>query len=389
MGAIQESATRLCGEWRFPTEVRFGAGRVAELGALCRELGIARPLIVTDRGLGVSPIADRVRQAAASVGVAPRLFAGVHENPSDLDVDVGLAAFHEAQADGVIALGGGSGLDCGKAIALLAGCGGSLWRFAWPNHRQAQQERGAVPIIAVATTAGTGAEVEASAMITESRVPAKRAILHRSLLPKIALADPELTFSLPAHLTAATGMDALSHSLEALCVADYHPMADAIALDAIASIGRWLPVAVAEPKNLEARSHMMAAAIMGATAFVKGLGAMHALSHAIGALQGCHHGLTNAVLMPFVLEHNRARIEQPMARLAATLALPGEPFPAVHRWVLDLRRRVGIPDSLAGLGTRSADFAAIAALAASDGCAGTNPVALDVPSLREILEAAA
>ena len=236
------------------------------------------------------------------------------------------------KADGVIALGGGSGLDAGKTVALLAACGGSLWRFAWPDHQAAQAqgaqgEAARFPVIAIPTTAGTGAEVEPSAIITDSDAPAKRAILHPAMMPKIVIADPYLTVSLPAKLTAATGMDALSHNLEALCIPSYYPMADAIAAFGIALVGRWLPVAVSEPTNIEARSHMMAAAIMGATAFGKGLGAMHALSHAIGALKGHHHGLTNAVLMPFVLAHNRPAIEAAMGRLAATLNLPAIPSP--------------------------------------------------------------
>jgi len=205
----------------------------------------------------------------------------------------------------------------------------------------------------------------------------------------VVIADPALTVSLPAKLTAATGMDALSHNLEALCVASYHPMADAIAASGIPLIGRWLPVAVAEPGNLEARSHMMAAAIMGATAFGKGLGAMHALSHAIGALKGHHHGLTNAVLMPFVLSHNRPAIVPAMASLADALHLDGEPFPAVRQWILDLRRRLAIPETVTALGLAQGEFAAVAALAAADICAGMNPVPVDAAAFHAILESAA
>ena len=292
------------------------------------------------------------------------------------------------KADGVIALGGGSGLDAGKTVALLAACGGSLWRFAWPDHQAAQSETARFPVIAIPTTAGTGAEVEPSAIITDSEAPAKRAILHPAMMPKLVIADPYLTVSLPAKLTAATGMDALSHNLEALCIPSYYPMADAIAAFGIALVGRWLPVAVSEPTNIEARSHMMAAAIMGATAFGKGLGAMHALSHAIGALKGHHHGLTNAVLMPFVLAHNRPAIEAAMGRLAATLNLPGDPFSAVQQWILDLRRRVAIPETITALGLGRGDFPAVAALAARDICAGTNPVPVDAVALERILETA-
>jgi alcohol dehydrogenase class IV len=389
MHKTSDMTARLRGDWLFPTQIRFGAGRVAELADACGRFDIARPLVVTDRGLAKTTLAARVLEAAAKDGLAPRMFAGVQENPTGADVAAGVAAFHEGQCDGVVALGGGSGLDCGTTIALLAGCGGSPWRFAWSGHEAAQDERGAYSIIAVPTTAGTGAEVEPSAIITDSSIPAKRAILHPALLPKVVIADPELTTSLPANLTAATGMDALSHSLEALCISSFHPMADAIAASGIAMVGKWLPIAVAEPANLEARAGMMAAAIMGATAFGKGLGAMHALSHAIGALHGHHHGLTNAVLMPYVLTFNRSAIEPAMALIAASLQLSGESFSSVRAWIIDLRRRIGIPETLASLGVTRDDFPAIAELAARDICAGMNPVPVDASALEGILQSAA
>jgi alcohol dehydrogenase len=388
MHETSDMTARLKGDWLFPTRIRFGAGRLAELAEVCGGFGIARPLVVTDRVLATTALAARVLEAAKDE-LAPRVFAGVQENPTDVNVAAGVADFRDGQCDGVIALGGGSALDCGKTIALLAGCGGPLWRFAWPDHEAAQDERGAYPIVAIPTTAGTGAEVEPSAIITDSGIPAKRAILHPAMMPRAVIADPELTVSLPARLTAATGMDALSHCLEALCVSSFHPMADAIAASGIAMAAKWLPVAVAEPANLEARAGMMAAAIMGATAFGKGLGAMHALSHAIGALHGHHHGLTNAVLMPYVLTFNRPAIEPAMVLIAGTLRLPGEPFSAVRAWIVDLRRRIGIPETLTGLGVAGADFRSIATLAASDICAGMNPVPVDASALEGILQSAA
>ncbi len=349
---------------------------------------MARPLIVTDRGLAATPIAAAVMQAAAQHGVTPTLYGAVGENPTGEDVGAGAAAFKKAGCDGVIALGGGSGLDCGKAVAVLAGCGGSLWRFAWPDHEAASSEPGCYPVIAIPTTAGTGAEVETASMITDP-TPAKRAIVHPGMLPKAVIADPELTISLPPRLTAATGMDALSHNLEALCVPVFNPMADAIAIEGIVQIARYLPTAVTEPANIEARSGMMAAAIMGATSFCKGLGAMHALSHAIGALHERHHGLTNAVVMPYVLAFNRPAIGPQLEQIAAALKLKGEPYAAVEGWILYLRRQVGIPNTLAGLNIGPGDFPAIAKLAAIDGCAATNPVPLDEASLMSILKAAA
>jgi alcohol dehydrogenase class IV len=383
-----DAASALRGDWLFPTQVRFGCGRIAELAELCTRLRLERPLIVTDRGLIKTEVARTVITAATGPGIAPQIFAEVRENPTHVEVEAGAAAFHAARADGVIALGGGSALDCGKAIAVLAGCGGSLWRFAWPDHEAAQSETGVWPIIAIPTTAGTGAEVEASGIITDTRVPIKKGIVHPSMMPKFVIADPVLTVGLPPHLTAATGMDALSHNLEALCVPGYHPMADAIALAGIVAVARYLPIAIREPGNLEARSQMMAAALMGATAFGKGLGAMHALSHVIGAIINSQHGLTNAVLMPFVLAYNRAAIGDKMAMIAAALKLPGDPFTAVHSWILDLREEAGVPTTVTALGLSAADFDRVARLAETDICASTNPVPVAAIGFRAILDAA-
>jgi alcohol dehydrogenase class IV len=385
----KEAASFLRGDWLFPTRVLFGCGRIAELAELCTRLSLKRPLIVTDRGLLKTEVSRTVIRAATAPGIAPQVFAEVRENPTHVEVEAGVAAFHAAEADGVIALGGGSALDCGKAVAVLAGCGGSLWRFAWPDHEAAQSETGVYPIIAIPTTAGTGAEVEASGIITDPRVPIKKGIVHPAMMPRFVIADPALTIGLPPHLTAATGMDALSHNLEALCVPGYHPMADAIALAGIAAIAKHLPIAVHEPGNLEARSQMMAAALMGATAFGKGLGAMHALSHVIGAVINSQHGLTNAVLMPFVLAYNRVAIGEKMAMIAEALKLVGDPFTAVHRWILDLREEMGVPPTVSALGLSAADFDRVAKLAETDICATTNPIPITAAGFRAILDAAA
>lgn len=376
----------LKGDWLFPTETRFGAGRIKELPAILSALNIARPLIVTDRGLTATPIPELVRSAAAQSG-SPLLWAEADQNPTGSQVMAGTEAFHDHRADGVIALGGGSGLDCGKAVALLAGLGGDLWRFAYPRSLEVQAERSSVPIIAIPTTAGTGAEVEASSIITNEAIPVKAGIVNLSMMPRVVIADPELTLGLPANLTAWTGMDALSHNLEALLVKQFHPMADAIGAVGVKMCHDWLPTAVANGQDLTARSYMMAAAIMGATSFVKGLGAMHALSHAIGALVGSQHGLTNAVLMPYVLEFNRPEIEQPVAALAAYLEL--EPsFEAYLSHVKALSRTVGIPTRITDIGVKRQDFERLAVMALPDFNAGTNPRKLDVPSLVSILQAA-
>lgn len=373
--------------WAFPMPIRFGPGRASELPVLLAELGIARPLIVTDRGLAALPRFQQLIATWQRAIPGATLFAEVEENPTGEMVGHGAAKAALAQADGVVALGGGSALDAGKCIALLSGCGGSLWRFAWPEDGGGTDCK-ALPIVTLPTTAGTGAEVEASAIITDTRARVKRAIIHGSLLPAAVIADPELTLGLPPHLTAATGMDALSHSLEAISVADYHPMADGIAAEAIRLTHEWLPRAVAEPGNLAARSHMMAAALMGAVAFAKGLGAMHALSHPLGGRFGLHHGMLNAVLMPYVLAFNRPAIAPVLERLARLLALPGGSDRSLVNWVVDLRRQLGIPHTLEALGLVVGYAEEIGALAAADVCAPTNPVPVDAAALAGIYRAA-
>ena len=380
------TAEELRGDWLFPTETRFGAGRIAELPAVLAQLGIKRPLIVTDRGLAATPIPQRILSLSHTAS-APLLWAGADQNPTGEQVMAGTEAFHDHKADGVIALGGGSGLDCGKSVALLAGLGGDLWRFAYLRSLEVQAERSKVPIVAIPTTAGTGAEVEASGIITDPAKPVKAGIVNLSMLPRVVIADPELTLSLPRNLTAWTGMDALSHNLEALLVRQFHPMADAIGAVGVKMCHDWLPRAVGQGNDIVARSYMMAAAIMGATSFVKGLGAMHALSHAIGALAGFQHGLTNAVLMPHVLQFNRPAIEKPVAALAAYMGL--EPtYDAYFAAVTALAVRVGIPRRITEIGVARQDFQRLAVMALPDFNAGCNPRKLDVPALVSILEAA-
>ncbi len=380
------TASALQGDWLFPTETRFGAGRIGELADVLGQIGIHRPLIVTDRGLTATPVPDRI-VSLASERSSPLLWADADQNPTGEQVMAGAEAFHAHRADGVIALGGG-GLDCGKSVALLAGLGGDLWRFAYPRSLEVQAERSKVPIIAIPTTAGTGAEVEASGIITNTAKPVKCGIVNLSMMPRVVIADPELTLTLPRNLTAWTGMDALSHNLEALMVRQFHPMADAIGAAGVKMCHDWLPRAVENGSDIVARSYMMAAAIMGATSFVKGLGAMHALSHAIGALNNTQHGLTNAVLMPYVMRFNRPAIETPVAALAGYMGLPAT-FDAYFDAMMGLSERINIPRRITDIGVERKDFERLAIMALPDFNAGCNPRQLDVPSLVSILEAAA
>jgi alcohol dehydrogenase class IV len=374
------------GDWFFPTTVRFGAGRLEELAAEMQRMAMVKPLVVTDSGLSAIGLAQKVIDAAGQRGAIVNLFDQVSENPTDIDVYAGVERFRELDCDGVIAVGGGSGLDCGKAIALISGVGGTLDRFLWPETRS-EQERSPFPIIAIPTTAGTGAEVEASSMITMTERQVKGAVVQSSLLPKLVIADPVLTLSLPRHLTAWTGMDALSHNLEALCVPDYHPMADSIATEGAQLCMKWLAAAVDDGSNLAARSSMMVAAMMGATAFVKGLGAMHALSHAIGGLHATQHGLTNAILMPHVLRFNRPLIEEKISDLASRCDL-AHGFDGFLTAVEALQDRIGIHQRLSDIGVPKTSFDAIVSRAQVDGCAGTNPRPLDRDNLLTLLQAA-
>ncbi|HET6519542.1 MAG TPA: iron-containing alcohol dehydrogenase [Geminicoccaceae bacterium] len=379
----------LRGNWSYPTTVRFGPGRLAELPDACRALGIARPLLVTDPGLAELEMVRRTVALNEAAGLATAVFSGIRSNPTGGDIDAGVEAYRAGGHDGVIAFGGGSALDAGKAIAFMVGQGLPIWEFEdrgdlWRKANAA----GIAPVVAVPTTAGTGSEVGRAGVITDERTHEKKIIFHPRMLPGQVIADPEVTIALPPKLTAWTGFDALSHGLEALCAPGFHPMADGIAVECVRLVHAWLPRAVERGDDLAARAHMLAAAAMGAVAFQKGLGAMHALSHPVGGLLGAHHGLTNAVVMPYVLAYNRPVIGERMARVARTLDLPGAGFDAVYDWVVGLRRRLGIPDTLAELGVRPEHLERMAAMAAIDPTAGGNPRPVGVPELRALYESA-
>ncbi len=392
MSTENDAVARLANTWRFPTEIRFGVGRIAELARACKRLGMTRPLLVTDPGLAALPmVADAVAGNAAA-GLPTTVFSEVKGNPVGRNLEDGVAAFGQGGHDGIVAIGGGSSIDAGKAIGFMVGVGpGRRWQdyaIYGPAWRGADPE-GAPPMVAVPTTAGTGSEVGRAAVIIDEETETKKILIHAKMLPGIVIADPALTAGLPPELTAATGMDALAHSLEAYSTLEYHPMSTGIALEAMALIKDWLPVAYRDGGNLVARAHMMAAASMGATAFQKGLGAIHALSHPVGAVYDTHHGLTNAVFMPYVLAFNRPAIADRMGRLAAYLGLATASFEAVMDWVLALRRELEIPHTLAELGVPGDRAREIAEMAAADPCAAENPVPCDAPALRQIFDAAA
>ena len=375
--------------WNYPTSVRFGAGRIGELPDALKAAGIARPLLVTDPGIAKLPMLARILDNLKSAGCPPGVFSDVQPNPVESNVAAGVAAYRDGAHDGVIAFGGGSALDVGKVVALMVGQSRPMWDFEdvddwWTRADPA----GIAPIIAAPTTAGTGSEVGRAGVITQEATHRKKIIFHPKMMPAIAILDPELTVGLPHYFTSGTGMDALAHCLEAYCAPGYHPMAEGVAVEGVRLVKNYLVRAMRDGSDLEARGHMMAAAAMGATAFQKGLGGIHALSHPVGALYNTHHGMTNAVFMPYVMAFNERAIADKMARLAAWLGLKNQSHAGMIDWVLRLRQDVGAPHTLAGLNVDGARIDEIAAAAEVDPTAGGNPVKLDAAAARQIFAAA-
>jgi alcohol dehydrogenase class IV len=386
--SMEEEAKKLRANWNYPTAVRFGVGRIAELADACKSAGMKKPLLVTDPGLAKLPMVQDALASVKAAGLGAALFSDIRSNPVAKNVDDGLKVYHGGGHDGVIAFGGGSALDCAKTIAFMSGQKRPMWDFEdigdwWTR----ADPNGIAPVIAVPTTSGTGSEVGRASVITNEETHTKKVIFHPKMMPVIVIADPALTVGLPAHVTAATGMDALAHNLEAYLAPGYHPLAEGIGVEGVRLVKEWLPVAVKDGKNLVARAHMMAAAAMGATAFQKGLGAIHALSHPVGAVYDTHHGLTNAVVMPYVLLFNRQAIEPKLIRLAAWLELRSPSFTSVLDWVLALRKEIGIPHTLKDLGVGTDKLDLLSEMAAVDPTAGGNPIPIGVPELRKMFVA--
>ncbi len=384
--------TTLVSKWNYPTTVRFGAGRIKELPEVLEATGISNPLFVTDPGLAKLPVVASTLKILDDAKIPHGVFSDVKPNPVESNLTAGIEVFRKGKHDGVIAFGGGSALDLGKLIAFQVGHTRPVWDFEdigdWWTRADADA---IVPIIAVPTTAGTGSEVGRAGVITHEATHTKKVIFHPKMLPEIVIADPELTTGMPPFITAGTGMDALAHCLEAYCAPGYHPMADGIALEGIRLVFENLPKAYADGKNIEARANMLAAASMGATAFQKGLGAIHSLSHPIGALYDTHHGMTNAVFMPYVLQHNRAAIEKRIARLAGYLGIEGG-FDGFVAAVTKLSDSLGVPRTLPefikGLEMDDARKDLIAEMAIVDPTAGGNPIPLTKDGALKLLNAA-
>jgi len=375
--------------WNYPTAIKVGAGRIRELPGLCQSLGMHHALLVTDPGLSALPIVQHAVADCQSDGLGCAVFCDIKGNPTEKNVTDGVLAYRAGKHDGVIAFGGGSALDAAKAVALMAGQDRPLWDFedVGDNYLRVNVA-GMAPVVAVPTTAGTGSEVGRASVITDDKEHVKRIIFHARMLPAAVILDPELSVGLPAKLTAATGMDALSHSLEAYCSPFYHPMAAGIALEGIRLVKEWLPAAVQLGSDLDARLNMLVASSMGATAFQRGLGAMHALAHPLGALYDAHHGTLNAVLMPYVLLANRKAIDDRITSLARYLDLPQPSFGAMLDWVLALGEQIGIPHTLAAIGIDAAQADLVGHMAVADASAATNPVQFNERDYAEILRKA-
>ena len=368
---------QLVGNWNYPTAIRFGAGRIGELPSTCRELGMTKPLLVTDSQLAAIPITQDAIDRCKNDGLDCGLFSEVSGNPTGEQVEAGVAVYRAGGHDGVIAFGGGSGLDAAKAVAFMANQDRPLWDFedVGDNWTRAKTE-GLPPVVAVPTTSGTGSEVGRASVITDTASKTKKIIFHPTMLPARVIGDPSLTLGLPANTTAATGMDALSHNMEAYFAPFYHPLARGIAVEGMRLVSKWLPTAVKDGGNLDARAHMMAASMAGATAFQRGLGGMHALAHSLGGLYGAHHGMLNAILMPYVLSANGRAIPQDAAWLAGALGLERS-LDGLIAWVRKLRKEIGIPRGLDALGIDTRDADLVGKMAEADPSAGGNPVALD------------
>jgi alcohol dehydrogenase class IV len=377
----------LTGTWSYPTAVRFGAGRVAELGEACAAAGISRPLLVTDRGLAALPITARAREIMAAAGLGDAVFAEVDPNPTEINLAAGVEAYRSGGHDGVIAFGGGSGLDLGKMVAFMAGQTRPVWDFEDIGDWWTRADADAIaPIIAVPTTAGTGSEVGRASVITNSQTHVKKIIFHPKVLPSIVIADPELTVGMPKFITAGTGLDAFAHCVEAFSSPHYHPMSQGIALEGMRLVITYLPRAYATPDDLEARAQMMSAAAMGATAFQKGLGAIHAMSHPVGAVFNTHHGTTNAVCMPAVLALNAPEIRARFNLAAPYLGIEGG-FEGFCDFVQGLNDSFAIPRTLGEMGVSADRLDDLVAMALEDPSCGGNPVTLTDTNLRSLFAA--
>lgn len=378
---------KLKANWSYPTAVKFGAGRIAELGQHVKAAGITRPLLVTDKALASLPITANALDLLEAAGLGRAVFSDVDPNPNEGNMAAGLAVYRAGGHDGVVCFGGGSALDLGKMIALMVDQPVNVWDLEdvgdwWTRANPAT----IAPIVAVPTTAGTGSEVGRAGVLTNSATHKKKIIFHPKLLPTVTICDPELTVGMPRFITAGTGMDALAHCLEAYSSQYFHPLSQGIALEGLRLVLEYLPRAYRTPDDMEARGQMMAAAAMGAVAFQKGLGAIHSLSHPVGAVYGTHHGTTNAVVMPMVMDFNRPVIEPVITRAAAYLGIAGG-FDGFRARIMELRADLNIPPNLTAMGVDAGRLDELTEMALEDPSCDGNPVKMTRENTRALFDA--
>jgi len=370
--------------WNYPTTMWVGKDRINDLGKACKQLNIKKPLLVTDGGLAKTKMVSNILKQLKIEGLETNIFSNVVGNPTGSNVNEGVKEYHNNKNDGVIAFGGGSGLDVGKAIAFMSGQNLPIWEFEdiGDNWAKADNEKIA-PIISIPTTAGTGSETGRASVILNEKTGVKNIIFHPKFLSSIVILDPVLTVGLPAKITAATGMDALAHNLEAFCAPGFHPMADGIALEGMRLINKWLLIAFKDGANLDARMNMLAAASMGSTAFQKGLGAIHSLSHPVNALNNIHHGLSNAIFMPYVLTFNKDVIEEKIIKICNYLELKDQTFDGFIDWILKLRKDLNMPHKLSDvIEKKDFDIDRLSKMALEDPSTSGNPKKLTVDDMR-------
>lgn len=376
----------LTANWSYPTAMRFGAGRISEIADACKASGISKPLLVTDKGLASMDITTKTLDLLDAAGLGRGLFSEVDPNPTDLNAAEGVKVYQDGGYDGVVAFGGGSGLDLAKVIAFMAGQTRPLWDFEDIGDWWTRANADAIaPIVAVPTTAGTGSEVGRASIITKVDTAEKKIIFHPKMLPSVVICDPELTVGMPKFLTAGTGLDAFAHCVEAYSSPHYHPMSQGIALEGMRLVVDYLPRVYADGTDLEARGHMMSAAAMGATAFQKGLGAIHALSHPIGAVHHTHHGTTNAVCMPAVLQFNKSAIADRFDKVAGYLGISGG-FDGFCAFVDEFNASMNIPKTLTELGVKDPNIEELTAAALRDPSTGGNPIEMTEKNTRALFE---
>jgi alcohol dehydrogenase class IV len=374
-------------DWTFPVPISYGPGRLAEIGQACAGLQVKNPLIVTDKGSRDLPFIEQLQQNLQTASIASAVFSGISPNPRDTEIGAGREMFRAGHHDAIIAIGGGSAMDGGKSICLTCKNDLDIWAFEFERPVPVVDHEFPI-LVTIPTTAGTGAETESTAMVTHVEKAMKFCVWHPDLKPSLVLLDPELTLGLPKNLTAWTGADALTHAIEAYLVPGFHPLCDGLALEGLALVGKWLPVAVREPDNIEARGGMLVGSCLAGIAFLKGLGLVHAISHMIGAEFNTQHGLTNAIILPTVLRFNLPGMDEKVKRMADSLGLRDH---SVEAFMLEIDRMlddIEIPNSLAHIGVPADCAERIAEKALLDSAAGTNPRSATVDEMVQLITTA-